>query len=55
MIQFIRPGTPNQNAYIERFNRINREDVLDRYLFGRLQDIREATWHFLRLQQEPTP
>lgn len=44
---------PNRRAFIERFNRTYRKDVPDRYLFARLDDIREATWHFLIDYNEP--
>ncbi len=46
-IQYIQPGKPNQNAYIERFNHIFREEVLDQYLFLRLEDVREAAHRWL--------
>jgi len=42
-ILFIQPGKPMQNAYIERFNRLFREDVLDAYLFEDLEQLRKLS------------
>lgn len=54
-IQYIQPGKPNQNAFIERLNRSYREEVLAPYLFARLDDVREATWRFLIDDNEHRP
>lgn len=39
----IEPGKPQQNSFIERFNRSYREDILDMYAFRNLRQVRELT------------
>lgn len=43
VIQYIQPGKPAQNAYIERFNHSYREEILDMYLFKNIQEAQSLT------------
>lgn len=40
-LQYIQPGKPQQNAYIERYNRTVRYDWLAQYLFTSIEEVQD--------------
>jgi putative transposase len=54
-LRYIQPGKPNQNAYIERFNRTYRDEVLNCYLFENLEQVREITADWMITYNERRP
>jgi putative transposase len=42
-LEFIKPGKPAQNAFIERFKRAYRTEILNFYLFRILNEALEIT------------
>jgi len=55
LIQYIQPGKPNQNEYIERFNRTYRNEMLNLYLFRSLHEVREITSRWIDEYNELRP
>ncbi len=46
-IRYIQPGNPQQNAYVERYNRTVRYDWLNQYLFESIAEVQDYATHWL--------
>ncbi|AVM75625.1 Integrase core domain protein [Magnetospirillum gryphiswaldense MSR-1] len=46
-LQHIQPGKPQQNAYVERYNRTVRHEWLDQYIFETIQEVQDYATDWL--------
>lgn len=54
-LEFIQPGKPTQNSYVERFNRTFRDEILNFYVFSRLSDARHIVDTWMQEYNEQRP
>ena len=52
---YIEPGKPDQNAFVERFNRTHREEVIDAHLFDSIAQVRDLTDSWIPQYNEERP
>ena len=52
---YIQRGKPDQNAYIERFNRTYRTEVLNAHLFESIAELQALTRQWLRIYNQERP
>lgn len=52
---FIQPGNPQQNAYVERFNRTMRQELFNQHLFTSIEQAQEAAtqWQWTYNNERP--
>ena len=55
VLMFIQPGKPNQNTFVERFNRSFRDEVLNANLFNSVDQAQEAADGWVQDYNEVSP
>ena len=46
-LDYIQPGKPQQNAYVERYNRTVRHEWLDLYIFETIEEVQQIATEWL--------
>lgn len=46
-LTYIQPGKPQQNAYVERYNRTVRHEWLDLYIFETIEEVKQIATEWL--------
>ena len=54
-LEFIQPGKPTQNSYVERFNRTYRDEILNMYAFKTLNEVRDITDNWIKEYNDERP
>jgi putative transposase len=54
-LEYIEPGKPQQNAYVERFNRTVRYDWLNQHLFENIEQVQEQATKWLWIYNNERP
>ena len=54
-LHFIQPGNPQQNAYVERFNRTVRHEWLNQHLFASIEQAQRTATEWLWLYNNQRP
>ncbi len=54
-LEFIKPGRPMQNGFVERFNKTYRAAILDMYIFESLEQVRRLTADWIEFYNNRRP